>query len=63
MTPSRAGSARQTAYSAQPVVSLGTLDNGKHTWPGSAHGTTDIHATPQILDFFAQHGCSRRSPF
>lgn len=36
-------------------VSLCTIDQGKHTWPGSSDGTMDIKATSEILDFFARH--------
>lgn len=37
------------------AVSLCTIDQGKHTWPGAGDGTQDIKATAEILDFFARH--------
>lgn len=37
-------------------VGLCTIDQGKHTWPGSSDGTKDIKATPELLDFLARHG-------
>jgi len=36
-------------------VTLCTIDQGKHTWPGSGDGTKDIFATPTLLDFFLRH--------
>ncbi len=36
-------------------VTLCTIDQGKHTWPGSGDGTKDISATPTLLDFFLRH--------
>lgn len=38
------------------AVSLCTIEQGKHTWPGSPDGTKDINGTQTILDFFARHG-------
>lgn len=35
-------------------VTLCTIDQGKHTWPGS-DGNKDISATTALLDFFARH--------
>lgn len=37
-------------------VTLCTIDQGKHAWPGAADGTKDIRATAELLDFFARHG-------
>jgi len=36
-------------------VTLCTIDQGKHTWPGSSGATKDIFATPTLLEFFARH--------
>lgn len=37
------------------VDTLCTIDQGKHTWPGSAAGTQDVQATAELLRFFAKH--------
>ncbi len=36
-------------------VSLCTIDQGKHTWPGAGDGNKDLSATAALLDFFAKH--------